>query len=553
MEINLDQFARYFRSNVIPSARVRLEPIGGNYVGRWGVSTYSPGSVDPLQVSGGFNSVVELAAVVCRRQAIRAMHPVPLDRSISVVALGTLLSAAPAGGRLSQVPAATALLTGQDYRGFRLDLALVGLTFADASTVTLTFSAALSFVFQAVSLPKVPTGAVDTHWDPSRVMESLGAALVSTPAPASSQALPRIVSEGRGDAGPTGRRRRPVATYGNPILPDESQLQNILVGSFTAELRAPLIHRDEPNRCTTRVFADLRRAQWSETLPAQPAAGQPANEVLLVHDACFSGWLADVARILQAPLDLPLSPTLSLVGPNAGGAPVPEITDFGVHASAVFDPSGFEPALAVAFDVMPGCHGILEDVRHFIGPNPYGVISDEFVVDSVFRHRWNRGGFDRRFELQAPIQVMVSRNGKQQMEDAVAFGHQDLLTLDHASIVTNSNLRADCIAFGGQARIVATSVRLDADGSTFDAGQVDLGPADPIPWSVQSIVDPTAAWSTDPQLREFQIEATRDGGQPIAAPFAWITSSNAPAITYARIEGISKYVLFLGSLPDALD
>src|SRR5262249_9050599 len=162
------------------------------------------------------------------------------------------------------------------------------------------------------------------------------------------------------------------------------------------------------------------------------------------------------------------------------------------------DPSGFEPALAVAFDVMPGCHGIIDDVRHFIGPNPYGVISDEFIVDSVFRHRWNIGGFDRRIEMQAPVQVMVNRNGQQQLEDAVAYGHQDLLPLDHASITTNSNLRTDCIAFGGQAQVVATSVRLAADGQTFDASQVDLGPADPVRWSVQALADPATDLAADP-------------------------------------------------------
>jgi hypothetical protein len=263
--------------------------------------------------------------------------------------------------------------------------------------------------------------------------------------------------------------------------------------------------------------------------------------------------MADATRILQAPLDLPLSPTLSLVGSNAGGVPVPEITDFEVRAFAVFDASGFEPALAVAFDVMPGCHGIVEDVRQFIGPNPYGVISDEFIVDTVFRHRWNIGGFDRRIELQAPIQVLVNRNGQQQMEDAVAYGHQDLLTLDHASITTNSNLRADCIEFGGQSQVVATSVRLVADGQTFDASQVDLGPADPIRWSVQAMADPAVDPATDPEIRDFQIQASRDGGQPIALPFAFITSSDPPTITYARIEGVSKYVRFLGILPNALD
>ena len=105
----------------------------------------------------------------------------------------------------------------------------------------------------------------------------------------------------------------------------------------------------------------------------------------------------------------------------------------------MFDASGFEPALAVAFDTMPGCHGVVDDIRHFIGPNAFGVISDEFVVDLVFRHRWNRGGFDRRLNLEAPLQVKVNRGGQERIEDAIVFGHQDLLSLEYAAITTDSN------------------------------------------------------------------------------------------------------------------
>jgi hypothetical protein len=67
------------------------------------------------------------------------------------------------------------------------------------------------------------------------------------------------------------------------------------------------------------------------------------------------------------------------------------------------------------------------------------------------------------------------------------------------------------------------------------------------------MADPAVDPATDPEIRDFQIQASRDGGQPIALPFAFITSSDPPTITYARIEGVSKYVRFLGILPNALD
>jgi len=556
MEMDLGGFAGYVSNNVLPQVRDRRSQNHGRFAARAGATTYSPASVDPLQASGGFNSVVELAAGGCRQQVNRVIRPAPFDRSISESALTTLLKDAQPGGRLALLPAATALLTTQAYRAFRLNLALAGLTFADEETVTLNFSVSLSFVFEAVQLPGVPVETVNQFWDPAWVMRSVGAAAV--PAFAPGRVAPLMsrhpdrtapIAAGLPHKGGPHFELPPE----NPPVPDEQDLQGIFIASFSAQLHAPLIHRDEASRCTTRVFADLRRATWTESLPPRPAAGQPSNDALLVYDSCFSNWIREALWLLHAPLDLPLSPTLSLVGSNPSGVAVPEVTDFAVRAFAVFDSSGFEPALAVAFDVVPGCHGIIEDVRHFIGPNPYGVVSDEFVVDSVFRHHWNRGGFDRRVELQAPIQVTVARNGNQQLEDAVAFGHQDLLTLDHAAITTDSNMRTDCIVFGGQAQAVATSVRLVADGQTFDASQVDLGPAQPIRWGVNGIVEPTSALAGDTAIRNFQIAALRDGGQPISEPFAFVTSPSSPALTYARIEGVSKYVLFLGNLPAALD
>jgi hypothetical protein len=544
--------ATYIRNNVLPSARVHPSRVTGFVAGTGNVS-YSPLSVDPLQASGGFNSVVELAAVTCCQQADRAIRPGPLDKSVSAGALTTLLNNAPTGGQLSLVAPATGLLPQQNYRGFRLKLSLAGLTFADEVTAVLRFSVSLSFVYQPVLLPGVPTETVGQTWDPTSVMASAGAPEVPEIATRiENSAHTMRVAPAAGRLSDT-RGNLSGVQLGSPDVPGDQDLRSIAVGSFPAELRAPLVHRDEASRCTTRVFADLRRATWTEFLPPRPAAGQPPNEILLIYDGFFSNWKSIATTLLNAPLDLPLTATLSLVGPTPGGFPVPEITDFEVRAFAVFAPPGLEPALAVAFDVMPGCHGIIEDVRHFIGPNPYGLVSDEFVVDRVFRHRWNLGGFDRRIELQLPMQVMVSRNGKQQLEDAVAFGHEDLLSLDHAAITTDSNRRADCITFGGQAQTVATSVRLSADGQTFDASQIDLGPAQPTRWGVNGIVDVNATLATDPEVQDFQLKAIRDGAQPISRPFAFATAFISPTITYARIEGIAKYVMFLGSVPAALD
>jgi hypothetical protein len=258
--------------------------------------------------------------------------------------------------------------------------------------------------------------------------------------------------------------------------------------------------------------------------------------------------------MLQAPLDLPLTPTVSLVGANQGGAPVPEITDFEVRVFAVFDASGFDPALAVAFDAAPGCHGVTEDVSHFIGPNNgYGVVTDEFLVDRVCHHKWNMGGFDRSIGLQATVQVVVTRNGGQSLEDAVVSGYQELLTLDYAAITTDANARSDCITFGGQARIVPVSVRLLTDGQTLSASQVGLGAPLASRWGVNAVLVVGGGLDADPEIRDFQLKAQRDGVHPIAGPFAFYDSRAPVTVTYARVEGISRHLFFLGRMSGALN
>jgi hypothetical protein len=155
--------------------------------------------------------------------------------------------------------------------------------------------------------------------------------------------------------------------------------------------------------------------------------------------------------------------------------------------------------------------------------------------------------------LQAPIQVQVNRGGVVGIEDAIAYGHQDLLTLDYAAITTESNSRSDCIALGGQARAVATSVRMVADGQTFTSSQVDLGPVEPTRWGVNAAIVLNGTLDANPEVRDFQIQAQRDGAVPISWPFAFADPARPPGITYGRVEGVSRHVFFLGNAPVALD
>jgi hypothetical protein len=254
---------------------------------------------------------------------------------------------------------------------------------------------------------------------------------------------------------------------------------------------------------------------------------------------------------LHAPLDLPLTPTLSLVGQNLAGVTVPEITDFAVEAFAVQGPVAFGAALAVGFDVMPGCHGIVEDVRHFIGGNPYGVISDEFVVSCLFHHKWNLGGFARRLGLQSNVQVKVTQSGQEQLEDAVLYGHAELQSLDFTWITTDANTRSDCVLFGGQSRAVADSVQLVADGQTFSSSDVDLGPPQDFNWGVTAGLGLQPP--SDPELQDFQYHAYWDAARHITRPFAFFADAEPGLqVTYVRLNGVTKQVFALGNLATAL-
>jgi hypothetical protein len=181
------------------------------------------------------------------------------------------------------------------------------------------------------------------------------------------------------------------------------------------------------------------------------------------------------------------------------------------------------------------------------------VISDEFVVDRVFRHKWNRGGFDRRINVQAPTRVKVKRNGKEREEDAIVYGYQDLLTLDWVSITTESNTRGDYVRLGGQAQSVPTKLRMVADGQTFNAGDVDLGPPDPGEWGIFVDLDLLRQLHPDPEIRAFQKQAEKDGSRHLARPFAFFQQDGSGiAVKYARVEGVSKHVFFLGDMSSVL-
>src|SRR5262245_6950030 len=104
--IHAATMADYARNNVLPASR----KVPAQTHGFHSVATvlFAPDAIDPLQVSGGFNSVIELSASTCRQQVANALNPIVLDRSLGSTALTDLLTAAAPTGTLAELLRASA-------------------------------------------------------------------------------------------------------------------------------------------------------------------------------------------------------------------------------------------------------------------------------------------------------------------------------------------------------------------------------------------------------------------------------------------------------------
>lgn len=257
------------------------------------------------------------------------------------------------------------------------------------------------------------------------------------------------------------------------------------------------------------------------------------NEFLKDKEGTFTQPIGKTSRIY-------LTPTISLAGRNPSKTNITELPEFEVRVFHV----GARPnqALAAAFDLMPGCKGIIEDVQHFIGDRDYGVISDEYLVERICKHKWRLGGFDRRITIERPIKI--TRDGRE--EDAYLHGILQFNSLDYVTIETDSNTRTDYIRLGGMSEGIPQYIRL-RDGTIVGPDQVDFGNPQTTPWSLFTTLSVTPVWSPDPEVREIQLRAHLDAYRHLARPFArfpdWMY------VVYTRVEGVTKFIFVLGELP----
>jgi hypothetical protein len=231
-------------------------------------------------------------------------------------------------------------------------------------------------------------------------------------------------------------------------------------------------------------------------------------------------------------------PTISLTGRNV---PVQVATEFPAFDAVLTTPDS--NTLAVCMTVQPGIQGSVASVQNFVGDEEYGVISDAYVVERVFKNQWRLGGFMR--SLTTAVNVMI--NYKNQIQPATITSLLNLSSLDNVELVTDSDTRSDCLLVGGAASGTIQSVTLqDNTKVTPQNPTIDISN-----WGLltQPSVSPPAL--SNAQAQAYSTEFGRSGYRHIACPFAADPiDSGGPTVHFGELDAALQRVGFLGYLGD---
>jgi hypothetical protein len=527
-------------ANVVPRARKLLSRDIASWVSQ--VDRYAPDRVDVRRVPGGFSSVVQVADPYCLRFYAAQLDPVEvLTRrwgSVLETELQSLRATLSDSWWQSFTPA-----PDQPY-GIGYLLEPHDLHIAEGDRVTITFEGTINLYRREVKLtpPELGSSEIPFPRPPGPIREFT----IGQPAPMANidmgtniTAMALTTSPAAFDA-PLGSAAKHL---GDMILDPALQLEQLQadreIGLIKATLQARLRWLGHPAQKSVDVLLDLTKA----TVQVEPQTGDAAA----FYDAFVANREYRLEALVAPVSTIQLAPTISLVGRNAANANVPELPDFDVRVFAV-DESNSRQAVCAAFDVVPGCVGTIEDVRHFIGSSDYGVIHNEYVLERVLHHKWNRGGFDRSVGVTRRVSLHVQRNGNERDEDADVYGRLRLDTLDTVAIEPHPDQRRDFVLLGGSAEGIADRVVFVRDGTTVTPANADLGPPEPVPWAVDLDPNLHPVWSSDPELRQFQERAHQDGIRHLSRPFARCPEIGGGSVEYVRTEAIAKRFFVLGSL-----
>ncbi|MFL5963800.1 MAG: hypothetical protein ACJ757_13000 [Gaiellaceae bacterium] len=497
----------------------------------------SPVFVDVGRVVGGFSSVVEVADAYCLRFYAAQVEPIEVVARRWGAGLASALQpllatlSDPWWQSFAPVPA-------QPYGvGYALEPARLRI---DGDRVTIVFEGVLSvYGPPPPSLPPFRPGSRPFDVGPPLFASrpSAFADEARQPAETDPVAPTAMFLESSHTEAIGGLRDGFVyadfALWEAPLVPLHR------VGSVRASLEGRLASQSHPQQRSVDVLLDLRSAKVTVT----PGDG----DAKLIYDAFLSDREGELETIIAPVPQLRLTPTISVVGRNAGNTSVPELPDFDVRVFAVGNPDTHQ-AVCAAFDLVPGCAGTIESVGYFIGRSDYGVIHNEFTVERVLHHQWNIGGFDRSVGMTRRVSIKVKRDGNEHNEDADVYGHLQLDSLETVALEPHPDRRADLLVLAGRAEGIADRVVLVRDGTTLTPANADLGPPDPVPWAVNLDASVTPVWASDPELRQFQERATQDGVRHLSRPFARVPEVGGAFTSYVRLEAIAKRFFAVGTL-----
>jgi len=494
-----------------------------------GILCVSPDFLKLHAASGGFNTVVEFSENTCLRWFIHATPSNDYLVPLLEVELQKLVSSGPDSATVTDLlDLVQATRSTQYYLGIRWKP--VSLQLTAAKEISVTYQGTLALLELT---PQQQAGAVKLdRLEPLPDIDTI--ATHDADADAMTASLPPLHDVIDWPLGHSPFAEFIAARLWGKVR--DGLVPKRILGNIKARLRCPYQVRSERERLRAWVTTNIDTA----SVEIEPVAADIAP-LVDQYVARRTGPGPSMFAYIASVQDIRIAPTLCLVGYDTA-LKVATLPDFEALAFAVSD--GGRQALAVCFDCAPGCKGTIELVQHVIGDADYGVITDELVVESLFLHKWQRGGFLRTLAFYNPVTVDMS-DGSQQT--AHLAGRMALTSLDAARIDIDANREIDHILIGGNATVTPAYLHLQ-DGRRIPASEVGLDEPMETTWSVFTDLAIKPAYSADAQMRAFQVRAYLDAYRFVCKPFAYLPSDMLVASQYVRVDGISRRILFLANL-----
>jgi hypothetical protein len=511
---------------------------------------FSPQGVRLDLAAGGFNSIIEFSAGACLRTfgdtlALDVLDLMGAGDFSQILKSQTNPFISPALNELKAGTIPTSWLGEKNLSLVVDDFQPLSLEFQDPHRLLIRYRADIGVGGTPIQAP--PAGAIFTLFDPTIYEEiaktinvgnspNQGTTLVPAVLVLQPNSMPRISAR---QMGPTAFAHQDA--HGHPSPSGSSNSGNPHLGSLTGPF--PTVYFEiscnysfTANDALTRlqVFADLSSATLTVTGDA---------DIIILYNAGLFGANGLLLKnyVLQKP-QVALAPEISLVGIAASNAAVTELPRFDPAVFHVSNPGNTAQALVAVFNLKPGSDGVAEQVQHFIGNYQYGIISDEYLLERLFKYKWRMNGFFRQFPLSQSIKVQ--RNSH--LENASLVGYLDLDTLDVVSMEIDSNSGKDVFKFGGSGSVHTDYIEL-VDGTKLyspDTSQVNFGDPKTATWVFASAIDIVPVLPTAPLLRQFQTQAYADAFQYIGRPFSIMPGAE---IGYVRLQAVTNQVYMLGS------